>query len=50
MNKKQLIVAWVVVLLLSGCAGIPDKSAKKDSSNLSVSGDLTVSTINRKGF
>lgn len=50
MNKKQLTVAWVAVLLLSGCASIKDKSIKNDSSNVRVSGDVTVSTINRKGF
>ena len=50
MNKKQLIVAWVVVLLLSGCVLIQDKSTKNDSSNVRVSGDATVSIIDRKGF
>ena len=50
LNKKQLIVVWGIVLLLSGCALIQDKSIKNDSGNVSVSGDVTVSTINRKGF
>jgi len=54
--KKQLTVAWiiglVIVLFLSGCTTIPakDKSSKNDSSNVRVSGDVTVSTVNRSGF
>ena len=50
MNKKQLIIVWVVILLLSGCASIKDKSTKNDSGNVRVSGDATVNTIDRKGF
>ncbi|MFA4853892.1 MAG: hypothetical protein WC616_00895 [Candidatus Omnitrophota bacterium] len=50
MNKKQLIVAWVVAFLLSGCASIKDKSTKNDSGNVRVNGDVTVNTVDRKGF
>jgi outer membrane biogenesis lipoprotein LolB len=50
MNKKQLIVAGVVVLLLSGCTLIQDKSKQNDSGNVRVSGDATISTVDRKGF
>ena len=56
MNKPQLTVAQVIglviVLFLSGCVTTPsqDKSSKNDSGNVRVSGDVTVSTINRKGF
>lgn len=40
MNKKQVIVAWVVVLLLSGCAimSSKDNSTKNDLNIVSVSG------------
>ena len=48
MNKKQLIVACVVALLLSGCASMQDKSKKDDSGNVRVSGDLTVSAVDKK--
>ena len=48
--KKQLIVTWVVVFLLSGCVATQDKSIKNDSGNVRISGDVTVSTVNRKGF
>ena len=50
MNKKQLIVFLVVMLLLSGCASAQDKPTKNDSGNVRVSGDATVSTVDRKGF
>lgn len=50
MNKKQLIVTWEVALLLSGCVSIQDKPTKDDAGNVRVSGDVTVSTIDRKGF
>jgi len=50
MNKKHLIVCWMVVFLLSGCSFVQDKSSKNDSNNVHVSGDATVRTIDRKGF
>ena len=49
MTKKQLIVArmlgLVIILFVSGCATTKDKP-----SDVRVSGDVTVSTVNRKGF
>ena len=48
MNKKQLITAWVIALLLSGCALVQDKSKNNDSGSMRVSGDVTVSAINGK--
>jgi hypothetical protein len=49
MNKKQSIavrmMGLVIILLVSGCATTKDKSG-----DVRVSGDVTVSTVNRKGF
>jgi PBP1b-binding outer membrane lipoprotein LpoB len=50
MNKKYLIVVWVFILLFSGCVSMQDKSVNNDSANVSVSGDVTVSGVDRKGF
>jgi hypothetical protein len=50
MNKKQLIVVGLGLLLLSGCVGIQDRSIKNDSSDVRVSGDVTVSARDRKSF
>lgn len=56
MNKKQLIVTWmigsVITLFISGCATMSskDKSIKNNSSNVRVSGDVTVSAIDRRGL
>jgi hypothetical protein len=51
MHKKQLLAVWALgMLLLSGCALIPDKPTKNDSGSMRVSGDVTVSTVDRKGF
>jgi len=56
MNRKLLTVSWgmeiVIVLFLAGCAvtSPKDKSSNNDSKNVRVSGDVTVSTVDRKGF
>ena len=56
MKKKQLIVArgvgLVITLFISGCATMSpkDKSIKNNSSNVRVSGDVTVSAIDRRGL
>ena len=50
MSIKQLIITCLVVLSLSGCASTPDKPKKDDLGSVRVSGDLTVSAIDRKGF
>ena len=53
MNRKQLIVArmfgLVIMLFVSGCA-TQDEAKKDNSGNARVSGDLTVSSVDRKGF
>lgn len=54
--KKQLTVAlvigFVVVLLVSGCATTPseDKSSKDDSKSIRVSGDIIETAVIRNGF
>ena len=52
MVRKQLIVIWILVLLLSGCAMLSrqDKTIKDDPNNVRVSGDAMVSAVDRKGF
>jgi uncharacterized protein YceK len=47
---KQLTIVWVVMLLLSGCTSAQNKPKKDDPGSVRVSGDLTVSSVNRKGF
>ena len=46
------MLGLVITLWISGCAttSSQDKSKKNDSSNMRVSGDVTVSAVNRKGF
>ncbi len=46
----QLVVLIAVTFLLSGCALIQDKSVKNDSGNVRVSGDVTISSVERKGL
>ena len=54
--KKQLIIAraigLVIALFLSGCATMEpqDESSGNDSKNVRVSGDVTESSVSRKGF
>jgi PBP1b-binding outer membrane lipoprotein LpoB len=48
--EKQLIAIWIVAWLFSGCISLQDKTTKKDSNSVKVSGDVTVSAIDRKGF
>ena len=50
MINKRLIFICVVALLLSGCASTQDKPAKNNLGNVRVSGDIAVSSIDRKGF
>lgn len=54
--KKELIIAraigLAIVLFLSGCAAMEsqDESSGNDSKNVRVSGDVTESSVSRKGF
>jgi len=55
--KKNSISTWLlclaITMLISGCATAPqteDKATTGTTSNIRISGDLTVETINRKGF
>ena len=50
--SPRFFILLIVLLLLNGCSTMQanDKSAKDDSKNVRVSGDITVSTVNRKGF
>ena len=45
---KELIFLLVLVALVSGCVSSQEKPKKTDSSNVRLSGDVTVSVINRK--
>jgi len=49
---SSLFILLIGLLLLNGCSTMQsnDKSRKDDSKNVRVSGDATVSTVNRKGF
>lgn len=47
-DRKQIIIIWLGVLLLSGCRSMQDQSANSDA-NVRVSGDVTVSAIGRSG-
>ena len=53
MKKGWLLFILLIGLFsLNGCSTMQanDKSAKDDSKNVRVSGDITVSTVNRNGF
>ncbi len=50
MHKKQLMVIWLAVFLASGCVLIQDKPVDDDLSDVRISGDVTVSTVDRKEF
>ena len=47
---KKMNCLFALVLLLGGCALAQDKATKNDSGNVRVSGDTTISTVDRKGF
>ena len=47
MHKKQLMVIGLVIFLASGCVLIQDKPADDDLRDVRISGDVTVSTVDR---
>ena len=50
MGKEYLIVVCMFALLLSSCASVQDKPVNDDLADVSVSGDVIVSAVERKGF
>ena len=56
MHKSYLIFVCaagiIITIFVMGCGTAPakDDSAKNDHKDVRVSGDVTVSTVNREGF
>jgi hypothetical protein len=52
MKKSMIIGVAVMAIVLSGCAMMPtsNQAGKAASGNVSVSGDVNVGVMHRKGF
>jgi hypothetical protein len=47
MHKKQLMVIGLAVFLAGGCVLMQDKPVDDDLRDVRISGDVTVSTVDR---
>lgn len=46
----QLAILFIAIILFAGCASIQNKGTADDPDRVRVSGDVTVTSAERKGF